>query len=86
MGRTNPTYRDLLRALEERWRPYRRVLRRRDRPHFDRLFEHARAHADAGGHLNEPEPMRPALVSVALEQERRLAELERRVSELESDG
>lgn len=76
MGRTNPTYRDTLRGLEERWTPYRRALRRRDQPHFDRLFEHGRAHADAAGQLNHAEPLFPLLVSIVLEQERRLAALE----------
>jgi len=32
MGRTNPTYRDALRAIEERWAEFRRALRRRDQP------------------------------------------------------
>jgi hypothetical protein len=76
MGRTNPTYRDTLRGVEERWGPYRRALRRRDQPRFDRLFEHGRAHADAAGHLNHAEPLFPLLVSILLEQERRLAALE----------
>jgi hypothetical protein len=30
MGRTNPTYRDALWAIEERWADFRRALRRRD--------------------------------------------------------
>ncbi len=83
MGRTNPTYRDALRALEDRWGAFRRALRRRDQPRFDRLFEYAREHADAGGLLNHADPVVPALVSVALEQERRLDALEERVAALE---
>jgi hypothetical protein len=76
VGRTNPTYRDQLDALESRWRPYRRALRRRDRTHFDRLFEHARAHADAGGYQAHPDPLVTLLISAFLEQERRIADLE----------
>ena len=49
MGRMNPTYRDALRAIEERWADFRRALRRRDQPRFGRLFEYAREHADASG-------------------------------------
>lgn len=81
MGRTNPTYRDALRGLEERWAPYRRALRRADRAHFDRLFEHARAHADAGGYLDHRFVEVPLLVSVDLRQQRRLADLDRRLDE-----
>lgn len=79
MGRTNATFRDLLRSYRDEWRPYRRALRRRDQPHFDRLFEHAAAHADAAGALNPREPMFPVLVSMLLEQERRITALERRL-------
>jgi hypothetical protein len=71
MGRTNPTYRDALSAIEERWSPYRRALRRRDRERFDRLFGYAREHADAAGARNHRNPLVAALVGIALEQERR---------------
>ena len=89
MGRTNPTYRDALRAIEERWTEFRRALRRRDQPRFDRLFEYAREHADASGLLNHQNPLLPALFSIDLEQEARLDDHEERLEELEqriSDG
>ena len=85
VGRTNPTYRDTLTALEQRWGAYRRGLRADDQPHFDRLFGHARAHADASGLLNHPRPLVPALMSIVLEQERQIAALEARLAALE-DG
>lgn len=71
MGRTNPTYRDALSAIEDRWTPYRRTLRRQDRERFDRLFAYAREHADAAGTRNHRNPLVAALVGIALEQERR---------------
>jgi len=83
MGRTNPTYRDALRAIEERWTEFRRALRRRDQPRFDRLFEYARDHADASGLLNHQNPLLPALFSIDLEQEARLDDQEERLTELE---
>ena len=83
MGRTNATYRDLLRALENRWQDYRRGLRRDDQAHFDRLFTHARNHADASGLQNHENPIVPVLVSIALAQEKRLVSLEARLDELE---
>ena len=84
MGRTNPTYRDALRAIEGRWTDFRRALRRRDQPRFDRLFEYAREHADASGLLNHRDPLLPALFSVDLEQEARLDGHEERIRELEA--
>jgi len=83
MGRTNPTYRDALRAIEERWTEFRRALRRRDQPRFDRLFEYAREHADASGLLNHQNPLLPALLSIDLEQEARLEDHEERLEALE---
>lgn len=84
MGRTNPTYRDAIRAIEERWTEFRRALRRRDQPLFDQLFEYAREHADASGLLNHQNPLVPALVSIDLEQEKRLEEHEDRLAALEA--
>jgi hypothetical protein len=84
VGRTNPTYRDQLRRIEDDWSTYRRALRTDARPHFDRLFEQARAHADAAGYQNHHDPMVPLLLGVLLEHERRLAERERRSTP--SDG
>ncbi|MEA5389333.1 hypothetical protein VB773_21370 [Haloarculaceae archaeon H-GB2-1] len=84
MGRTNPTYRDALRAIEERWADFRRALRRRDQPRFDQLFAYAREHADASGLLNHQNPLLPALLSIDLEQEARLESHEDRLDELEA--
>jgi len=84
MGRTNPTYRDALRAIKERWSDFRRALRRHDQPRFDRLFEYAREHADASGLLNHQNPLLPALFSIDLEQEARLDDHEERLAELEA--
>ena len=83
MGRTNPTFRNVLEAVKSRWGDYRRALRRRDQAPFDRLFEYADAHADAAGYLDNDDPMEPILVSMLLGQEKRLAELDGRLAELE---
>ena len=83
MGRTNPTFRNVLEAVKSRWGDYRRALRRRDQAPFDRLFEYADAHADAAGYLNHDDPIEPILVSMLLGQEKRLADLDARIAELE---
>lgn len=75
MGRTNPTYRDRLTALEREWGSYRRGLRRPAQARFDSLFEHGREYAHAASNRNHPDPMVPLLVSVLLAHERELDEL-----------
>lgn len=83
MGRTNPTYRDALRAIQERWDDYRRGLRRRSQARFDQLFDYAHDHADASGLLNHRNPLVAMLFSIELEQEARLDDHEERLRELE---
>lgn len=74
MGRTQPTVRDRLDRLEREWQPFRRSLRRRDQPAFDRLFERARAHADAAAQQHPDDAWRAFVFAVLLAQERALAE------------
>ncbi len=81
MGRTNPTYRDYLARFEDRCQPMRRGLRRHSKADFDRLFEHARTHADAAGYLNSTDPEIALLLSILLAQERDLRRLRARVEE-----
>ena len=84
MGRTNPTYRDALRAISDRWDDFRRALRNRDQPRFNQLFAYAREHADASGLVNHENPLLPALFSIDLEQEARLDDHEQRLDEIEA--
>jgi len=76
MGRTNPTYRDLLREVEADLDPFRRALRRESQADFDRLFERADRHADAAAYLNPTDPERAVLWSVLLSQERAIRRLQ----------
>ena len=84
MGRTNPTFRDVLGSVADRWQPFRRALRYEDQQRFDRLLGHARTHADAAGNLNHHSPIVPILIAIVLAQERRLDELEERRDDLEA--
>lgn len=86
MGRTNPTFRDALRGQEQRYRPFRRGLRRRYRTDFDALFEHARQFADAAGYQNHADPETVALVAMLLGHQVELRRLNERLDDLEADG
>ena len=85
MSPSSTAYRDLLRAMESRWTPYRSGLRRSDQQVLDRLFEFARAHADASGLQNPQLVEIPALISMLLEQQKQIDDLEDRLDHLERD-
>ncbi|RBI60254.1 hypothetical protein DMJ13_18065 [halophilic archaeon] len=85
MGRTNLTYRKLVRAMEDRWADYRRALRQDDQAAFDRLFEHARGYADAGGMQNHQTVEVDVFMSIMLAHQRQLDDLEERLDALEDD-
>ena len=80
MGRTNPTFRDRIRDIEDNWQPFRRGLRSRDQPHFDACFDAAVAHADAAGHQNPVDPWPAVLLSIVIEQQRRIDTLEAKLN------
>ncbi|AGN02011.1 hypothetical protein L593_10330 [Salinarchaeum sp. Harcht-Bsk1] len=83
MGRTRATTRDRLDALEREWMPFRRSLRRRHQPAFDRLFEHARGHAEAATQQNPADPWRGFVFAVLLAQEQATAAREEEIAALE---
>ena len=84
MGRTNPTFRDLLRRYREDWKTFRRGLRAEHQPAFDALFDDAESHADAAGLQNAREPMHAILIAMVLAQKRQIRTLTDRVETLES--
>ena len=85
MGRTNPTFRNVLRRFEENWQQYRRALRREHQEDFDELLEHADRFAAAAGMQNPTDPEKAILVSVLLAHEVEQRELRERVENLEAD-
>ena len=81
MGRTIPTYRQVLDILRYEWTTYRRALRMEDRERFDRLMGYARAHADAGSQSARPDAFEPVVISILLEQQKQIDSLTRRWEE-----
>jgi len=85
MGKTNPTYRQQVEGLEERWSSYRRGLRRQDKQPFDELWKHAKNNADAAGYMNPENPIDTVFLSILLEQEKRINTLEKRLLEIKEN-
>ncbi len=77
MGRTVPTFVQLIQQAAERWKKFRRALRREDQPHFDRLFARVRCYTQAATYQCHDNPMEAILLSIALDQEKRLYAVEK---------
>jgi hypothetical protein len=83
VGRTVRTFRDGIRIEEVRWKAFRRTLRPAQREHFDRIFDSARANADAGTMMVTPRIAEVILLSAILEMLGEINEISERVESLE---
>jgi hypothetical protein len=83
MGRTVPAFRPALEHEIESWKDYKRALRPTDQKIFDKLMNYARIHADAGSLGARPMLSEILFISFAIEQEKKIDLLEKRVHELE---
>ena len=76
MGRTTPTFVDLLRQAEEYWAKFKRALRREDRPHFERLFHQVRYFTPSAMYQCHDNAMETILLTICLAHEKRLDAIE----------
>ena len=86
MGRTVLPYSQVWEAERSRWLKFRRALRREDQAQFDRLFELARLHLQAGVYASTPWPLESMLMSMLLEHQKALSAIEERLQRLEGRG
>ena len=83
MGRTVPSFRPALEHEIESWKDFKRALRPGERMVFDKLMNYARIHADAGSIGGRPLLSEFLFISLALEQEKKIDQLESMIKELE---
>jgi len=77
MGRTVPTFRQMIETAVQHWSKFRRALRREDQADFDRLFQRVRYYTQAATYQCNDDPMEAILLAIALDQEKRLHAVER---------
>jgi hypothetical protein len=82
MGRTVLPYSHVWEEERRRWQKFRRALRREDQTQFDRLFELARLHLQAGVYASNPWPLESMLLSMLLEHQKVISALEERLQKL----
>jgi hypothetical protein len=76
MGRTLPTPTMLIEQERVRWRKFRRALRKEDQALLDELLEDARRHGQAQAYASWATPYEAILVSILLEQRKRIKRME----------
>jgi hypothetical protein len=81
MGKTLPPFSQLIEYERRRWAPFKRALPKEDQVIFDRLFDCAKLHIQAGVMVSRPWPFETIIMAVLLEQEKRIGEMVRRIEE-----
>ena len=79
MGRTVPTFRNIIESFGWEWTDFKRALKNIDREAFEELMNHARRHAAAGSNMSNPNPFEPVVMSILVEHEKILRKLREHV-------
>ena len=86
MGKTLPPFSQLIEQERRRWAPFKRALPKEDQAIFDRLFDCAKLHVQAGVMVSRPWPFETIVMAVLLEQEKRIEQLLKRLEALQRSG
>ncbi|KXB02200.1 hypothetical protein AKJ44_01080 [candidate division MSBL1 archaeon SCGC-AAA261F17] len=82
MGRTVPTFREEIEDEMDRWREFRKALRKDDREAFDEMMEACKRYSSAGSQAKASSPFQAMVLSILLGQEKRLSRLEEEIGEI----
>ena len=74
MGRTVPSFRQVIENEYVSLEKFKRALRKQDREILEKLLNKARLHTQAGGYAEILDPMHVILISMIIELEKRLDE------------
>jgi hypothetical protein len=77
MGKTVESYRLALDTEIQSWNGFVKALRTDDKEAFEQLTDACRNHASAGSNATRPEMFEPMVMSILLEQQKRLNRLEK---------
>jgi hypothetical protein len=85
MGRTVPTFTDLIASEFDSWSKFRRGLRKEDQEVFDDLFRSAKKHLAENFYSMRTIPFESIIVSLVLEQGKRIRALEQELLRLNNN-
>jgi hypothetical protein len=77
VGKTVESYRLALDTEIQTWKGFAKALRTDDRDAFEQMTDACRNHASAGSNATRPEVFEPMVMSILLEQQKRLMRLEK---------
>jgi hypothetical protein len=77
MGKTVESYRLALDTEIQTWNGFIKALRADDREAFEQMTDACRNHASAGSNATRPEMFEPMVMSILLEQQKKLIRLEK---------
>lgn len=83
MGRTVVSYRQALEGEIAKWEGFRKALRAEDAEAFDKMMNACRLHASAGSMATRPVLFEAMMMSILLDQEKRIAEIKKRLDRIE---
>jgi hypothetical protein len=72
VGKTLPPFSQLIEQERRRWMPFKKALPKADRVLFDRLFDCAKLHIQAGVMVSRPWPFETIVMAIVLEQQKQL--------------
>jgi len=76
------SYRQALEGEIEKWKGFRKALRRRDREAFDEMVDACREYASAGGMATRPVLFEAMVMTILLAQQRSLRETKEKLEEV----
>jgi hypothetical protein len=86
MGKVLPPFGQLIDYERRRWGTFKQALPKADQPIFDRLFDCAELHIQAGVMMSRPWPFESMVMAMFLELQTQLERLERLVDALHGQG
>jgi hypothetical protein len=82
MGRTVPTFTNLIDAELSSWSKFRRGLRKEDQEVFDEIFRAAKLHLAENFYAMRAVPFESMMMSILVEQQKRIKRLEEEMKRL----
>jgi len=79
VGKTVESYRMALEDEIHRWNGFAKALRSEDREAFEALMDACRSYASAGSNATQPILFEPMIMSILLNQQKKLHRLERAI-------